>query len=130
MKNMQFPLVPDSSVVRMSTIYQDSSSVVLQANVNSSDPDLSVRRVSCVNMNTGKNCSDNVDVFDTNNNGKSATIGFSNLQPEELYKVTIIAGNKKIEDLVANKTFVCMGELNFVKILYWTIKLQFAMSNN
>ena len=63
-------------------------------------------------MITGKNCNDNVDVYSTNNNGKSVTIGFSHLQPEELYNVTIAAGNKKIQDLIPNTTLICMGELN------------------
>ncbi|XP_063710412.1 uncharacterized protein LOC134838970 [Symsagittifera roscoffensis] len=97
----------DSSELRISTIYQDSNFVLLQANVTSSDPDLSVLKVSCVNVKIRENCSDNVEVYSTDNNGKSVTISLSHLQPEELYSVTFAAGNKKVEDLVSNNTLVC-----------------------
>ena len=90
-----------------SSVYQGSTSVLTQENVTSSDLDLSMQRVNCVNASTGENCTDKGNVNATKNNGQSDAIGSSDMQLEQL---PITTGNNMTQDLVANDTPICISE--------------------
>ena len=101
-------MVSDSSEIQISKIYQDSSYALLQIIMACSELELSQQSLKCVNVNTGENCIDKVEVY--SNSGQSAITRLSDLRPGQIYNVTIAARNLINQELVTKHTLISMGE--------------------
>ena len=73
-----------------------------------SELELSQQSLKCVNVNTGENCIDKVEVY--SNSGQSAITRLSDLRPGQIYNVTIAARNLINQELVTKHTLISMGE--------------------